>query len=57
MCVRHWKMLPKEILNMVWAEYQPGQERLDGTATPTDKYLEVTRYAIDWLEEYEEANA
>lgn len=47
MCKKHWYKVPYELRLAVWAAYQPGQERLDGTAFPTDEYLEVTREAID----------
>jgi len=26
MCIRHWRMVPKEIQVRVWAAYVPGQE-------------------------------
>lgn len=47
MCRRHWRMVPYGLRVAVWANYEPGQERLDGTAFPSDEYLEVTREAID----------
>lgn len=47
MCRKHWRMVPYGLQVAVYAEYQPGQERLDGTAFPTDSYLEVTREAIE----------
>lgn len=47
MCGRHWRMVPYGLKLAVWAEYQPGQERLDGTAFPTEDYLGAARDAID----------
>lgn len=47
MCRKHWRMVPYGIQVAVWAEYQPGQERLDGTAVPTDDYLDVAREAVE----------
>jgi hypothetical protein len=53
MCKTHWRMVPYGLRAAVWAAYQPGQERLDGTAFPTDEYLEVTRDAIEAVAEKE----
>lgn len=47
MCRTHWYMVPKALRDLVWLHYQSGQERLDGTAVPSDEYLEVTREAIE----------
>ena len=47
MCRRHWRMVPYGLKLAVLSEYQPGQERLDGTAFPTDDYLDAAREAID----------
>ena len=44
MCRRHWFMVPRDLRDLVWATYRPGQEvRMD----PTDEYLEVARTAIE----------
>lgn len=44
MCLRHWRMVPRDLQKRVWAEYVPGQEvRKD----PTDSYLDVQREAVD----------
>jgi hypothetical protein len=43
MCLRHWRMVPREIQRRVWAAYVPGQEiRKD----PTARYLEAQREAV-----------
>lgn len=47
MCKPHWYKVPYGLRVAIWAEYQPGQERLDGTAFPSNAYLEVTREAIE----------
>ena len=47
MCKPHWYKVPYGLRLAVWAEYQPGQEKLDGTAFPTEEYLDVTREAIE----------
>lgn len=47
MCARHWRMVPSDLKLGVWATYQPGQERLDGTAPVTADYLDAARAAID----------
>ena len=49
MCRPHWYALPKPLRDAVWSAYQVGQERLDGTAFPTLRYLDATRAARDWL--------
>jgi hypothetical protein len=38
-------MVPRDLQRAVWATYQPGQERLDGTAFPTADYLDAVRDA------------
>lgn len=49
MCWPHWRSLPTPLKRDVLEAYQPGQERLDGTAFPTQRYLDATRAARDWL--------
>lgn len=44
MCRRHWRMVPRDVQALVWAEYRPGQEiRKD----PTRAYLTAANRAID----------
>ncbi len=50
MCLRHWRMVPRNIQRAVWKEYVPGQEV---TKTPTSKYLEVMQQAIRAVAEKE----
>jgi hypothetical protein len=50
MCRPHWYALPQEMRDAIWDAYQPGQERLDGTAFSSEEYLRVTREAIQFLE-------
>lgn len=50
MCKRHWNMLPNQMRRLIWSTYRSGQE-ID--KTPSKKYMEVTRAAIDWLLEKE----
>lgn len=45
MCARHWKMVPRALQALVWAHYQPGQEK--GDAGVTAEYCRVTDEAID----------
>ena len=43
MCLRHWRLVPRDLQRRVWAEYVPGQEiRKD----PTDEYMKVQRAAV-----------
>lgn len=47
MCGKHWRMVPRALQDGVWETYQPGQERLDGTAFPSEPYLTAAQAAID----------
>lgn len=47
MCRAHWRKVPYGLRVAIWAEYRPGQERLDGSAIPSDAYLDVAREAIE----------
>lgn len=51
MCRKHWSMVPKDLQDLVWKHYQPGQEL--GQATPTREYLDVTERAIAAVAEVE----
>jgi hypothetical protein len=43
MCLRHWRMVPRELQQRVWATYVSGQEvRKD----PTKEYMEAQRAAV-----------
>ena len=44
MCLRHWRMVPKDIQRLIWHHYRPGQE-ID--KKPTAEYLQVMQMAID----------
>lgn len=44
MCLKHWRMVPRELQRAVWATYRPGQE-VD--KKPSREYLEAARAAID----------
>lgn len=55
MCLKHWRMIPKELQALVWKHYRTGQE-ID--KNPTSQYLEVTDQ-IEWFvrgREYERKN-
>lgn len=43
MCLRHWRMVPKDLQARVWRTYRPGQEI---TKDPTEEYLEAADTAI-----------
>jgi len=50
MCLKHWRMVPRDIQRRVWAAYVPGQEiRKD----PTDEYMTVQREAVEAVERRE----
>lgn len=43
MCLRHWRMVPRDLQRRVWATYVPGQEiRKD----PTGAYMEAQQAAV-----------
>ncbi len=44
MCLKHWRMVPRDLQKAVWREYVPGQEiRKD----PTPEYMAVQAAAVD----------
>lgn len=45
-CVKHWKMLPREIQRRIWNSFRPGQEE---TKTPSRAYVEAAREAQEWI--------
>lgn len=53
MCNKHWFMLPKQLRDLVWKVYVPGQEiRKD----PTPEYLKISNFSIDYIALMEEFN-
>ena len=44
MCPTHWRMVPREMQQAVWAAYVPGQER---RKDPSRAYIAAARAAID----------
>jgi len=47
MCRKHWFMIPKDMRDMVWALYQPGQEEFK--AAVTGNYLDHTHECIQYV--------
>jgi hypothetical protein len=47
MCRPHWFMVPIDMRGRLLGAYQPGQEKLDGTAWPSDEYLEIAQACIE----------
>ena len=48
-CKKHWMRLPKELRDLVWATYVPGQEiRKD----PSWDYIEAAREVEEWCQEW-----
>lgn len=45
-CLKHWRMLPKQLRDLIWRAYQPGQEI---TLTPSRDYIEAARQVQDWI--------
>lgn len=50
MCSKHWRMVPKELRDAVWATYRPGQE-VD--KAPSKAYLDAAAAAIAAVAERE----
>lgn len=50
MCVRHWRMVPRELQTAIWAAYVPGQER---RKDPSLEYLEIAMEAVRAVAELE----
>ncbi len=44
MCLKHWRMVPRDLQRLVWRHYRPGQEM---DKRPTAEYLTVMKRAID----------
>ncbi len=46
MCLKHWKLVPREAQNDIWKTYVPGQEiRKD----PTTEYLKAQQRAMAFV--------
>lgn len=43
MCLRHWRLVPKDMQRKIWKHYQPGQE--NDMDLVTDAYLDAARAA------------
>jgi hypothetical protein len=43
MCLKHWRMVPRDLQRAVWAAYHEGQEI---TKDPSLEYLRAARAAI-----------
>lgn len=46
MCRQHWFKLPRNLRELVWREYRPGQEK---DMRPSRGYLEAARLVQDWI--------
>lgn len=44
MCLRHWRMVPRDLQKAIWRTYTPGQER--DHSLVTKEYLEVQPRAV-----------
>lgn len=44
MCTRHWRLVPSDLKDAVWAHYVTGQEH---RKNPTAAYMAAARAAID----------
>jgi len=55
-CLRHWRMVPKDLQRQVWRHYRPGQEK---DKRPSAEYLQVRKQVVEavWRIEYGEETA
>lgn len=54
MCLPHWRKVPRDLQQAVWAAYEPGQER---RKDPSEAYLEAARAAVNAVAEQEGLDA
>lgn len=45
-CKAHWFTLPKQLRDLVWLHYKPGQEI---TKTPSEAYLATAELVQAWI--------
>jgi len=45
-CLKHWRMLPKWLRDLIWNTFRPGQEV---SLTPSKEYLAVAREVQAWI--------
>lgn len=45
-CLRHWKLLPKNLRDQIWATFRPGQEK---NYTPSREYVQVAQKVQTWI--------
>lgn len=50
MCIKHWRLVPKELQNQLWASYSIGQEE---RKDPSELYLEIAHDCIEAVERAE----
>ncbi|MDP2346702.1 MAG: hypothetical protein Q8N34_03140 [Gammaproteobacteria bacterium] len=51
-CKQHWFILPKELRDLIWETYTPGQE-INGDLVKME-YLEASYRVQNWITEYTE---
>lgn len=44
MCLKHWRMVPRDMQRAIWRHYRPGQE-ID--KQPSTTYVQVAKAAIE----------
>lgn len=52
MCLKHWRMVPRDQQKAIWAAYRNGQER---RKDPSRAYLDAAKAAIKWVADSERA--
>ena len=45
-CRTHWYKLPKQLRDLIWRTYVPGQEI---TKTPSRAYLDAAKQVQEWI--------
>jgi hypothetical protein len=45
-CLKHWRLIPKELRDEIWACFRPGQEK---TQSPSREYIAVALKVQRWI--------
>src|SRR4029077_778924 len=48
-CLTHWRKLPKQLRDRIWAPFRPGQEP---NLSPSRAYLEAATEVQEWIAAY-----
>lgn len=49
-CAPHWYKLPRQLRDLIWQNYEPGQEI---NMNPSEGYLSASQVVQKWIRDYE----